>query len=273
MVMSIIKKYYKTALLAAAIILPLAGIGTVKAIQMLKADEIQMKQQMKPEVPTGQRAVDFIGIYPPGFDTDLAKTTADYEKEYGKGNFQIISYKGYTLLVPPSKTGKELNNAREDVDNQISSAQSDTPSAELQATQIAKIREVFGTTGNIAYNSFMGAYTDEKGFQYNFYKGQLMGKQVGVTNALADKFNSTYPHFKEGIVPEGSVALTQAQARVKADAAIDKAFGPERASSLKAKVAFTPLSGPRLGITYGDNEVQVLIDTVTGDIIHYSRNK
>lgn len=268
-----IKQHPKIAIFAGALAVALVGVGSVQAYGLLKSDEIRLKQEMKPQVPAGERSVDLIGIYPPGFETDLASASAAYGKEYGAGNYQIVGYKGYTLVVPPSKSGKELDEAKQDVDAQIASAQDNTPAASMQAGQIAKIREVFGTTGNIVYNTFMGAYTDEKGFQYNFYKGELMGKQVGVTNALAEKFNSAYPHFKEGAAPAGVTALSQVQARVKADAALEKAFGPERASSLQAKVEFLPLGGPRLGITYGDSEVQMLVDTVSGDIIHYSRSK
>lgn len=269
--MSMINKY-KTALFVGAMALALAGVGTVKAIQLRQSDEIQMsKQTMKPVVPDGERTVDLVGIFPPGFDTEVASAKADYAKEYGPGNFQVVSYKGYTLIVPPSKSG-ELAKSEQDIDTQIASAQSDTPSASLQASQIAKIREVFGTTGGISYNTFMGAYTDEKGFQYNFYKGELVGKQVGVTNALAEKFASAYPHFKEGAVPAGVTALSQTQAKSKADQVVAKALGT-RASTVMAKTSFLELGGPRLGISYGDNEVQVLVDTVTGDIIHYSKSK
>lgn len=268
-----IRKHSKIAIFAATLAVALIGVGTVRAINLLKSDEVQLKQQMKPLVPIGERPVDLIGIYPPGFETDLVKAQANYEKEFGVENFQSISYKGYTLLVPPTKNAEALEEVKRDIDSQIASAQGNAPSTEVQAAQIGQIREVFGTAGNITYNSFMGAYTDEKGFQYNFYKDELMGKQVGVTNSLAEKFNSAYPHFKNGTVPAGAKALVQAQARMKTDVVIEKAFGPERAGSLKTKVEFLPLEGPRLGVTYGDNEVQMLVDTVTGDIIHYSRNK
>jgi hypothetical protein len=267
----VIKKHYKAAIFVGAMALALAGIGTVKALQLKKADEVQLKLAMKPVVPVGDRTVDLIGIFPPGFDTEVASAKADYEKEYGAGNFQVVSYKGYTIIVPPAKNG-ELAKSERDVDTQIASAQSDAPSASLQASQIAQIRNVFGTAGDIAYNPFMGAYTDEKGFQYNFYQGELVGKQVGVTSSLAAKFDSAYPHFKEGAVPAGAATLTEAQAKAGADKVVSKALGA-KAASVMAKAGFLPLSGPRLGITYGDNEVEVLVDTVSGDIIHYSRSK
>lgn len=265
------KRHYKAALFVGVMALAMAGIGTVKALQLKKADEVQLKLAMKPVVPVGDRTVDLIGIFPPGFDAEVASAKTDYEKEYGAGNFQAVSYKGYTLVVPPSKSG-ELAKSEQDVDTQIASAQSDTPSASLQTSQIAEIRDVFGTAGEIAYNPFMGAYTDGKGFQYNFYKGELMGKQVGVTSSLAAKFDSAYPYFKEGAVPAGAATLTEAQAKTGADKVVAKALGTN-AGSVMAKANFLPLSGPRLGITYGDNEVQVLVDTVSGDVIHFSRSK
>lgn len=265
------KRHYKAALFVGALTLVLAGVGTVKALQLRKADETQLKQAMKPVVPVGEREVDLIGIFPPGFDTEAAAAKADYEKEYGAGNFQAVSYKGYTILVPPAKSG-ELAKSEQDVDTQIASAQNDAPSASLQASQIAEIRSVFGTAGDVVYNPLMGAYTDEKGFQYNFYKGELMGKQVGVTSSLAEKFDSAYPYFKEGAMPAGVTALTEAQAKTRADKVVTKALG-SNAAAVMAKAGFLPLSGPRLGITYGDNEVQVLVDTVSGDVIHYSRSK
>lgn len=267
-----LKRHSKIALFVGVMALATAGIGTVKALQLRHADEVQLKQQMKPDVAVGDRAVDLVGIFPPGFNADVSAAKADYEKEYGTGKFQVVSYKGYTIIVPPSKSDKDLADAEKSVDTQIASAQSDTPSAAVQASQIATIRDVFGTTGDIAYNPFMGAYTDSKGFQYNFYHGELMGKQVGVTNALADEFYSAYPYFKEGSVPAGSAVLSEAQAKGGADKVVAKALGV-KASSVMAKASFLPLGGPRLGITYGDNEVQVLVDTVSGDIIHYSKSK
>ena len=265
------RKHYKAALFVGALTLALAGVGTVKALQLKKADETRLKQAMKPVVPVGERTVDLIGIFPPGFDTEVASAKADYEKEYGTGNFQVVGYKGYTIIVPPAKSG-ELAKSEQDVDTQIASAQNDTPSAAVQASQIAEIRNVFGVAGGIAYNPLMGAYTDEKGVQYNFYKGELMGKQVGVTSSLAAKFDSAYPYFKEGAVPAGAATLTEAQAKAQADKVVAKALG-SNAGAVMAKAGFLPLSGPRLGITYGDNEVQVLVDTVSGDVIHFSRSK
>ena len=265
------KRYYKTALFVGALTLALAGVGTVKALQLKKADETRLKQAMKPVVPVGERTVDLIGIFPPGFDTEVSSAKADYEKEYGTGNFQVVNYKGYTIIVPPAKSG-ELAKSEQDVDTQIASAQNDTPSTSLQASQIAEIRNVFGTAGEVAYNPLMGAYTDEKGFQYNFYKGELMGKQVGVTSSLAAKFDSAYPYFNEGAVPAGAAPPTEAQAKTQADKVVAKALG-SNAGTVMAKAGFLPLSGPRLGITYGDNEVQVLVDTVSGDVIHFSRSK
>lgn len=265
------KKHSKIALFVGVMSLALVGVGSVKALQLRHADEVQLKQQMKPDA-VGDRAVDLVGIFPPGFDTDVASAKTDYEKEYGAGKFQVVDYKGYTIFVPPSKSSKDLADAEKNVDTQIASAQNDTPSAAVQASQIAKIREVFGTAGDIAYNSFMGAYTDDKGFQYNFYHGELMGKQVGVTNILAAKFASAYPQFKEGAVPAGATTLTEAQAKASADKVVAKVLGTN-AGSVMAKASILPLGGPRLGITYGDNEVQVLVDTVSGDIIHYSKDK
>ncbi len=267
-----IKRNSKIALFVGVMALALVGVGSVKALQLRRADEIQLKQKMKPDVAAGDRTVDLIGIFPPGFDAEVSSAKTDYEKEYGAGKFQVVDYKGYTLVVPPSKSGKDLADSEKDVDTQIASAQSDTPTAAVQASQIATIRNVFGTAGDIAYNSFMGAYTDDKGFQYNFYHGELMGKQVGVTNSLAAKFESAYPQFKEGAVPAGATTLTEAQAKASADKVVAKALGTG-ASSVMAKASVLPLGGPRLGITYGDNEVQVLVDTVSGDIIHYSKNK
>lgn len=272
--MSIIKRHNKIALLIGILVLPLLGASVIHATRLLtKDEEIQLKQQMKPAVPVGERAVDLVGIFAPGFETELASAKTGYEKEYGAGNFQVIDYKGFTLLVPPTKTGDDIARAKQEVDTQIASQKNKTPSAGLQNSQIAKIREVFGTSGSIVYDSFLGAYTDEKGFQYNFENGELVNKQVGVTSSLAAKWAKAYPYLA-GDAQVPSSVLSEDQAKTGTDKVIEKAFDADQAKTLKQSVKFTAFDGVRLGIVYGGNyEVKMMVDRVTGDIIHYSKDK
>jgi hypothetical protein len=269
--MSIIKRHYKIALLIGILVLPLLGAGAIQATRLLtKDEEIQLKQQMKPQVPAGERTVDLIGTFAPGFEKELEQAKAQYVKEYGEGNFQVIGYHGYTLLVPFAKAEK-IADVKAKIDVVIASHDKSVPSASIEASQIAKIREVFDIKGAIAYNSVIGAYTDDKGFQYNFTDGELVNKQVGITGALQTKFEQSYPHLKPGVA--SNAAITNEEAKNASDRIIDKAFGADRANELKANVRFEDLEGARVGIVYGDLEVQMLVDKVTGDVIHYSKVK
>lgn len=262
--------FKKRYLLSAIAILGVlaTGIGTVQAIRSLtKAEEIQLKQEMTPEV---ERFVERIGVFAPGFESESEDAIAQYTKEYGDGNFQVIHYKGYTLVVPPMKADK-LDSIKEQVDAQVFAEERSTPTADVKISQIAKIRDVFGITVSIEYNPAMGAYTDDYGFQYNFVDEELVNKQVGANSVLHAKFEQAYPHFKPDTVRTSKISNEEAKAVT--DHVITKLFTSERTDNLKSNVQFKDLGDARLGIIYGDREAQFLVDQVTGDVIHYSKIK
>lgn len=267
-------KKRKIALIGLAITLCLiVGVGATYATrQLTKQEEMALKQQMKPEVPVGQRAVDMIGIFPPQFEESANSHLAMYEKEYGKGNVQIITYQGYTLIVPPNKTNSEdIEKVKTDIDRNVQTQQQVTPSSDIQDQDIKKIKEVFGVQENITYNSIIGAYVDERGYQYNFYKGELVNKQVGITPGLQQQWKEHYPYLA-GLVTEKSV-VTEDQARTSADGVIAKLFDADKVNELKSKAETMSVDDYRLLIVYGDNEVRFLLDKVSGDIIYYGKIK
>ncbi|MEO5928081.1 MAG: hypothetical protein ABIO72_05155 [Patescibacteria group bacterium] len=262
------KKYiFPVGIMAALLI----GVGTVQAVKLTKKEEIQLKQEMKQEIPVGERNIDLIGIFPPGFSKDVDTAFSDYEKEYGKDKTQKILYKNFTILVPPTKLN-EIPATKVDIDLQVAAQAANVPSASVQDSQKKMIREAFGTTGEIVYNSLLAAYTDEDGFQYNFEKGELVNKQVGATNDLGEKFIAAYPYFKEGAsLP--TLRLTEEQAKVSANRVLEKVFSKEKAVELEHAVDILSLGELRLGLTYGNDEVKILVDKVTGNIIHFSKVK
>lgn len=245
------------------------GIGTVEAIKLLsKADEIKLKQEMKP-LET-ERDVEMIGIFAPGFEVEVVEAKARYTKEYGEGKVSVVDYQGYTLIVPPGKES-EVSRVKEKVVTIINDQYNRTPSKNIEDIQISKIRAIFDVIGGIVYNSAIGAFTDEKGFQYNFVDGELVNKQVGITSALQAKFNKAYPHLN----PETkrTAVISYEEVRRNTDKIIDKSFSVDRAVYLKSKVQRLDLDDARIGIIYGETEVQIMVDQVTGDIIHYSKIK
>jgi hypothetical protein len=264
------KKNFIIASLGLAVCLAV-GIGITYASQVLtKQDEVALKQAMKPEVPAGERMVDMVGVFPPQFESDADAQIKAYDKEYGKDNVQVLSYKGYTLIIPPGKTA-EVDKAKQRIDGNIKSQQSATPQESIQQRDVDRIKEVFGTQDTVSYDATIGAYVDESGNQYNFVQGQLVNKQVGVTSALQQKWEKKYPHLNGSSTTQAVV--TEEQAKDKAGKLLDKLFSVERASELKTKVEVTSIDDKLTGIVYGDNEASVLVDKVTGDIIAYSKIK
>ena len=262
------KKYHLVMLLG-IVVVPLIGIGTVYAVSTLtKNDEIKLKQEMKSK--DVERSVDLIGVFAPGFVTELTDAKTEYTKEYGDGNFQILEYNGYTFLIPPGKLEK-LADVKEKIDTLVADNNKKIPSDGTEAKQIAKIRQVFGTQGEIAYDITIGAYTDEKGFQYNFSDGELINKQVGINSSLQTKFEQAYPKLKQGVV--NARVITNEQAKSEADQIIDKVFTEDIADSLKKSANYVDLGNARVGIVYGNMEAQVLVDQATGDIINFNKAK
>jgi|GEM_PF-3651526 hypothetical protein len=256
-------------MLLGIVVVPLIGIGTVYAVSTLtKNDEIKLKQEMKSK--DVERSVDLIGVFAPGFVTELTDAKTEYTKEYGDGNFQILEYNGYTFLIPPGKLEK-LADVKEKIDTLVADNNKKIPSDGTEAKQIAKIRQVFGTQGEIAYDITIGAYTDEKGFQYNFSDGELINKQVGINSSLQTKFEQAYPKLKQGVV--NARVITNEQAKSEADQIIDKVFTEDIADSLKKSANYVDLGNARVGIVYGNMEAQVLVDQATGDIINFNKAK
>lgn len=264
------KKHFIIASLGLAVCLAV-GIGITYASQALtKQDEVAIKQAMKPEVPVGGRMVDMVGVFPPQFESDADAQIKAYDKEYGKDNVQVLSYKGYTLIVPPGKT-TEADKVEQRIDANIKSQQLATPQEGIQQRDIGRIKEVFGTQEAVSYDATIGAYVDESGNQYNFVQGQLVNKQVGVTSVLQQKWEKKYPHLNDSSAAQ--TVITDEQAKDKASKLLDKLFSVEQADKLKAKVEATSIDDKLTGIVYGDNEASVLVDKVTGDIIAYSKIK
>ena len=262
-------KKYNIVLLTGLLVIPLLGASAVYAVTSLsKNDEVALKQAMKPQ--NAERGVDLIGIFAPGFITELANAKTEYDQEYGGGNYKVIGYEGYTLIVPPTKT-ENIAKAKARVDAIIANEKSSTPTADIKASQIAQIHDVFGVEGVIVYNAAIGAYTDEKGFQYNFSNGELVNKQVGINSSLQTLFAQAYPHLQSTVI--NTAVITSEQAKVVSDKILDKLFDVSHASSLKNNVKYVDLGNSRVGITYGDMEVQMLVDKATGDVIHYSKVK
>ncbi len=251
--------------------LALAGTLGVQAMKGLtKGDEVALKQEMKPEVAEDQQAVNRIGIFPPSLEAEVAAVLPDYEKVYAKEDVQILDYRGYTLVVPPTRLG-DLTDTKARIDEDIEAQSLRTPQITQQEKDIAEIRRVFGTEGEISFNSIIGAYTDEKGSQYNFVDGELVNKQIGITSNLRQKWEQAYPYFNGG--QKASLAFDEVQSRDVADEVINKLFDQEEAQGLEGQVAVESIGEAGIGFVYGDNEARVLVDKVTGDIIHYSKVK
>lgn len=263
------KNNYKLLLFIGVSVILLLGVGSLQAIKSLtKVEEIQRKQEMTPK--DTERSVDRIGIFAPGLELESQESAVLYTKEYGEGNFQVAVYKGYTLIIPPGKIAR-LDSVKEQVDAQVFAQERGTPSSYLKISQISQIRDVFEVKGVITYNAAMGAYTDDKGFQYNFADGELVNKQVGANGVLHAKFEQAYPHFKPGVARTATVSNEQAKAIT--DRIISKLFSADRVNRLKTAIRYENFGEARLGIIYGDKEVQILVDQVTGDVIHYSKIK
>lgn len=263
----------KIALVALAITVCFVAVGTgatYAARQLTKQEEIALKHQMKPEVPVGERSVDMIGIFPPEFEDSVNSYLAMYEKEYGNGITQVITYKGYTLLVPPGKVG-EVEKVKAEIDGNLQSQQKATPSVDVQNQNIQQIRDVFGVQENIAYDSNVGAYVDERGFQYNFYKNDLVNKQEGITPGLQQKFEKHYPSLTDSGAGNAPV-LAEDKAKATAEKVIAKLFDTNKANALKSKAEISS-NDNRMLVVYGDNEVRFLLDKVSGDIIYYGKTK
>lgn len=270
MIMS--KKKIAIVALAAAVCFVAVGAGATYAMkQLTKQEEMALKQQMKPVVPVGERSVDMIGIFAPQFQENVSSYLAMYEKEYGKGITRVVAYKGYTLLIPPNKSEDEVEKIKAGIDSTLQSQEKATPSSDVQNQDIKKIRDVFGVKENIAYDSNIGAYVDERGFQYNFHQNQLVNKQEGVTPGLQQKFEKHYPHLA-GSGSGNAPALAEDRAKAIAEGVIAKIFGADKTNALKSKAEISS-DDNRLLIVYGDNEVRLLLDKVSGDIIYYGKNK
>lgn len=258
-------KRIRLVILTSTLLLLIIGIGAVQAIKLMtKGDQIKLKQEMIPQ--DREEATSMVGIFAPGFEKELAEAKALYAKEYGEGNFQVLTQNGYTLLVPPGMNPDAITDAKAQIESDASAAANNAPNAAIQASQIAKIRDVFGTDGAITYQAALGAYTDEKGFQYNFKDGDLIGKQIGITSALNIKFEKAYPHLAPGVPRTANISSEQA--RANADQAVNKLFGLDRAAILMASVKSDDFGDARMVFVYGNNEVNVLVDQVTGDIIN-----
>lgn len=236
-----------------------------------KQQEVTLKQNFKPEANLGQRSVDAVGIFAPGFTNEAEMAAVNYQEVYGSGNVQLLDYKGFTLVIPPTKSLADVALAKSEVDMQITANENKIPSAETQEKQIEKIRSVFDVVGLISFDSFLGAYTDEYGFQYNFWEDELINKQIGATSTLASRFANKHPHLIEN--RRVGALMSIQEIRRRADLVIRQLFPSSKAVELSQKVAISQIDALRIGLTYGDNEVQVLFDTFTGTIIHYSKNK
>ncbi|MEK7183753.1 MAG: hypothetical protein AAB776_03930 [Patescibacteria group bacterium] len=262
-------KYNRSAVVVGALALCLLGVGTVQAMSksLTKADEIKMKQAMVPV--DAEQPTDLVAIFAVGFETELANAKAQYAKEYGANNFQVLKYNGYTLLVPPGIAEKALTDARAQVDSMALDQASSVPDATTQATQVETVREVFGVAGVLIYLPSLRAYADEKGFQYNFQDNELISKQVGLTSALHTKFEAAYPHLKSGITRTAVVSVDRA--RTSADLLVSKALSGDRTEGLMSKVQVVNFGDARVGFVYGNMEVHILVDLVTGDVINFNQ--
>ncbi len=270
-------KIRKTALIALTMVICFLAVGggvTYAMRQLTKQEEIELKHQMKPEVPVGERTVDMIGIFPPQFEESANSYLVMYEKEYGRGVTQVVAYKGYTLLVPPNQKG-EVEKVKADIDHNLESQQKATPSSDVQSQDIQKIRDVFGVKESISYDPVIGAYVDERGFQYNFYQNELVNKQEGITPVLRQKWEERYPYLatSETIAQTVSSVITESQAKAIAGEVVTRLFNASKASELKSHVEMNPIDDYRLLVVYGDNEVNILLDKVSGDIIYYGKIK
>jgi hypothetical protein len=261
-------KKIRLAVMISALFLPLL-VGSVYAVNktLTKEDEVKLKQDMKPD--NAVESTQLVGIFAPGFEIELADAKLEYTKEYGEGNFQVLEYNSYTLLVPPNLSVDALTDSKTQVDNMALGQQSDGVDSKTQTAEITKIREVFGVEGEIVYIPSIQAYADEKGFQYNFGDGELNSKQVGITKALHAKFEAAYPHLNSEV--SRTAVVSTEQARAISDQLIDRLYTIDTANNLKASEQNVDFGNARTGFVYGDREVHVLVDLVTGDVINFNK--
>jgi len=268
-----LKKRKVLIVLLMTICFVVVGFGATYAMKhFTKQDEIVLKEQLKVDTPIGERAIDMIGVFPPQFEDDAAYHLAMYEKEYGQEAVQFITYNGYTLIIPPNKISDEINKVKDDIDHNIQSRQKETPSLDIQAKNISEIRDVFGVQENIVYDFIIGAYVDDRGYQYNFYNDTLVSKQIGITSTLQQKWKESYPYLVDLSITKSSI-ISEEEVKAGANAIITKLFDGDKASKLKTEVKLSFIDGYRVLIIYGDNEVRFLVDKASGDIIYYGKIK
>jgi hypothetical protein len=264
-----IKKYiiFGAGIFAA---LTLITVGTVWAKGGM--DEKSQKANSQVEIPVGERFVDRIGIVPPGFDDELQSELLQFQKNYENQTITTLDYMGYKLIIPPAKNNEaEIQIVKNKIDEDIKNQDANIPAKSQQDNEINKIRSVFNVEGSLVYNNVLGAYTDEKGFQYNFENGELVSKIVSVMPSVAKSFAVNYPYLKEN--GSAQVKFSDDAAFQVSDPIIEKLYNSDKVQSLKETKKIIPMDQYRVGVVYGDNDVNVLFDKVSGDIISYSKVK
>lgn len=253
------------ALVAVFTAVSASAAGSVSRL-LSKNEEIKLKQENAQSIV---KPINMIGIFGAGFENEAETAKKEYGKEYGAKGYQSIVYKGFTLVVPPGKTDSDIESAKRAVDDQLIAQSNKTPSSEIQREQIAKIRNVFSIQGDIEFDPFIGAYTDDKGFQYNFKNGLLIGKQVGVSERLLNKFWNAFPHLKS---ESNSIEkmLTNEEIIANVSVIIEKLLGTEKLNNFKQNMELQVLEGGRVALAQKDGSIRVMADQKTGEVIYFS---
>lgn len=258
------------ALLLAAVVM---AVGAALAQSDAAADRDKIERAEKSAAARSapdQKLTSRIGIFPPGFGEQAEQAKADYELEYGLGGAETVEYRGYTIIVPPAMT-QSLDEAKAEVDEQLASQSRATPTQARQRKDRAEIRRLFGTDGEISYDPPAGAYADGRGYQYKVVNGVVVAKQIGVSDEIRGRWLETHPGASEGesTAEQAATLLTDEEVRGLADALAVRALPAGGASEARARSVGLAKGRLRAAFDYG--EVKILVDRVSGEIVHYSR--
>lgn len=227
----------------------------------------KVKHLFAPDVEMGNRPVDLVGIFGPGFEPLVDESVQSYIDEWGD-DVQVIEYRGHTLIVPPGK-GNEIDNVRESIDQEIFDAERVAPSKEQRQQDIAFLGQLFGSDRAITYDTLLRGYSDQLGYQYDMKDGILLVMGVGRTEALNDRWHAKHPESESSLQP-APLAENIIQSATE-DFLRDTLPQNEVVDVSKVKLQFTPEQAAAVYSSSQGETHRVLWDRLNGEILSYNR--
>lgn len=260
------------------IFLGCGGATVLLAISVSIAQIGQPRQLDVPKTPLAIPAVgtdapdgkltDKVGIFPPGFSEQASLMLRQYEIDNGLGMVQMLTYRGYQIIVPASLT-TNIETTKREIDGLIAAQADRVPSKQQQNADKSEIQRLFGVDVSATYNQSLGAYVDNRGYQYKLINGVVVSKSVGVTDELRRKWLESHPHFNDGNHSGAALeTLPDSALKNRAEEILNKTSSPIESVIQRLQQADWPKGKLQTAFDFGS--VKVLVDRTSGEIIAYS---